>query len=67
MDDTYLLSLSSPVADRVKAAGDTAQVTLELDVSDNRGTPGNSRRGLSRDEVTYTVIDFVFSLQILLC
>ena len=49
MDDTYLLSLSSPVADRVKAAGDTAQVTLELDVSDNRGTLGNSRRGLSRD------------------
>lgn len=62
MDDTYLLSLSSPVADRVKAAGDTAQVTLELDVSDNRGTLGNSRRGLSRDKVTCTVIDFVFSL-----
>ena len=62
MDDTYLLSLSSPVADRVKAARDTAQVTLELDVADNRGTLGNSRRGLSRDKVTYTVIDFVFSL-----
>jgi len=53
MDDTYLLSLSSSVAERLRAAGDAAQVTLELDVSGARCKHGNNRRGLPRDDVTY--------------